>query len=124
MNLGVVVTWPNGWMPSSVGVLDRPSPAPAAAFAVSVEVSAPAGGPEPICLRHSVVSQEAKARRLLVPPAMHTTSSAQALSPVAAPVLPASCTALSWQLRVLQAVSQTTVCLRHSVYCCLASPTY
>lgn len=106
MNLGVVVTWPKGWMPSSVGVLDSPSPAPAAAFAVSAEVSAPAGGAEPICCRHSVMSQDAKARRLLVPPAMHTSSTAQALFLVAAPVLPASCTALSWQPCILQVFQQ------------------
>jgi hypothetical protein len=69
MHLGVLVTCPNGWMPSSVGVVDDPISMPPAAAVVPSDVSALAAGLLPTCLRHSMVSQEAKAWRLLVPPA-------------------------------------------------------
>jgi hypothetical protein len=71
MNLGVLVTCPKGWMPSSVGVDDRISCTPKAGPAAAVEpseTSALAAGLPLICRRHSMLLQEANAWRLLVPP--------------------------------------------------------
>lgn len=71
MNLGVLVTCPKGWMPSSVGVDDSiswtPNAGPAAAVEPS-EASALVAGLPLTCLKHSMLLQEAKAWRLLVPP--------------------------------------------------------
>lgn len=111
MKLGVEVTLPNGWMPSKTGVADRTSsmPGPAAAAAAKAwEDTALLAGWCPICRKHSMLSQEANAWRLLVPPAGSSTIVLGALS-VSDIRAASSCLQATNRVRVLHVLTRHIV---------------